>query len=319
MSKTLRRRFHNIMAGHNEPGESHRVFEYFLMALICINVVAVMLETVPGLSSEVLTIFAIIEATSVAIFTVEYLLRVWIAVEQKHATDSNFAARIKYLFSPMAIIDLIAILPFYLSMFISIDLRVLRLFRLTRLIKLGRYSRSMQMLLGVLRRELRVLIAALSVLLIIMVVAATGIYYLEQDVQPEAFGSIPASLWWALVTLTTVGYGDVVPITAAGKVFGGLIIILGVGIFALPAAILASSFTDQLHIRRAKFRKEALSAIADGKISHHEASKLNHLRDVLDLDKEEVELVIKLFSNQQSAPASCPHCGKDLHSPPIKK
>ena len=288
----------------NQSGEwPSRLFDYLLIVLIALNVVAMMLETVPGIATDWLPELRVFEAISVIIFTIEYIARIWTSPESpdfNNGEQSDSQIRLKYACSPMAIIDLIAIIPFYLSMLIAIDLRVLRLFRLTRLIKLGRYSRSMQTLMEVLRSEAKTLLAAVSVLFIVMVFAATGIYYIEHSVQPEEFSSIPAAMWWSLVTLTTVGYGDVVPITPLGRVFGGLITLLGVGLYALPAGILSSSFTAQLQRRRDRFREVVEAAISDGKLTAHETEHLEKIRGLLDLDEEEAELIIKLLKHHHS-------------------
>ena len=312
MSKTLRQRVHIALSPHTESGQSHSIYEFIIMALIIANVVAVMLETVSGIGDKWRHELFVFEAVSVGIFSLEYLLRLWSSVEHNPDSRPPLKHRIRYLFTPMAVVDLLAILPFYLSMFIGVDLRSLRLLRLTRMLKLGRYSHSMQSLLNVFRKEIRVLAAALSVLLIITVLAATGIHYIEKDVQPEHFGSIPAAMWWALVTLTTVGYGDAVPVTALGRIFGGFIIILGVGVFALPAGILASSFTAQMHRKKTTFRRQVLKAMADGKVSQDEIEKLQRLKDTLDLDDEDIEHVIDLFTQRQDNQPHCPHCGKPI-------
>lgn len=279
---------------------SGRVVNAFLIALIISNVIAMMLETLPAVYREWHATFAAFELISVTIFTLEYLLRLWVAPLIPHPQkpdEPRWERRIDYILSPMAIIDLLAILPFYLGPLIELDLRVLRLLRVVRMIKLGRYSRSMQTLIAVVRREARTLLAATSVLLILMVIAATIIYYLEHHAQPAVFSSIPASLWWALVTLTTVGYGDVVPITPLGKVFGGLITLLGVGLYALPAGILSSGFTAQMEQRRARFKESVRTVIADGIISEHDVHHLQKVRELLDLDEEEAELIIKLLQH----------------------
>ncbi len=289
----------------NQSGElPSRLFDYLLILLIGLNVAAMMLETVPAIAASWLSELRIFEAVSVAVFTVEYIARIWTSPESadfNHGEQSDTQIRLKYACSPMAIIDLVAILPFYLSMFIAVDLRMLRLFRLTRLIKLGRYSRSMQTLMEVLRSEAKTLLAAVSVLFIVMIFAATGIYYIEHTVQPEEFSSIPAAMWWSLVTLTTVGYGDVVPITPLGRVFGGLITLLGVGLYALPAGILSSSFTAQLQRRRDRFRECVEAAISDGELTAHESDHLEKIRGLLDLDEEEAELIIKLLKHHHES------------------
>lgn len=285
---------------HDKTDRLSLAFDYLLITLIISNVAAMMLETIPAVHGQWHEELAIFDLISVGIFTIEYVLRIWIAPLSPHPHkkgERRWNRRMDYILSPMAIIDLLAILPFYLSTLFFIDLRVLRLFRVIRMIKLGRYSRSMQALMSVIRSEARTLLAALSVLLIMMVVAATIIYYLEHQAQPEAFSSIPASLWWALVTLTTVGYGDVVPVTTLGRVFGGVITLLGVGLYALPAGILSSSFTAQMQLRRDRFKETARSVIADGELSEHDAHHLERVRDLLELDEEEAELIVKLLQH----------------------
>ena len=190
-----------------------------------------------------------------------------------------------------------AILPFYLSMLVAFDLRILRVFRVLRILKIGRYSRSMQTLVTVLRNESHSLIAALSVLLLFTIIAATCIYYIEHAAQPDVFSSIPASLWWALVTLTTVGYGDAVPITALGKIFGGLITIMGICFYALPAGILSSSYTSQMQLKRDRFKDTVRSVLDDGKLSEHDVHHLEHVRALLDLDEEEAKLIVRLLQH----------------------
>lgn len=301
----LRTRVYRILRPYREDktGEwASRLFDNLLIVLILANALAMMMETVASVHENYHKQLYVFEVISVVIFTVEYILRVWSCVEApgRDKGDPHWKRRLRYVFSPMALIDFCAIAPFFLSMFFAVDLRVLRLFRLTRLIKLGRYSRSMQTLIAVFRNEAKTLLAALSVLLIIMVFAATGIYYLERHVQPDEFSSIPASLWWALVTLTTVGYGDVVPVTAMGKVFGGIITLLGVGLYALPAGILSSSFTAQMQMRRDRFREQVQVAILDGKLTDHEVAHLEKIRELLDLDPEEAELMIKLLQHHNN-------------------
>ena len=184
-----------------------------------------------------------------------------------------------------------------LSVFVAFDLRILRIFRVLRILKIGRYSRSMQTLVTVLRNESHSLIAAISVLLLFTVIAATCIYYIEHTAQPDVFSSIPASLWWALVTLTTVGYGDAVPVTALGKVFGGLITILGICFYALPAGILSSSYTTQMQLKRDRFKDTVRSVLDDGKLSEHDVHHLEHVRALLDLDEEEAKLIVRLLQH----------------------
>ena len=321
----IRNRIYHILESHRKGDHLSQVFDLFLIVLILLNTVAVMASTVESLHRQWHPQLYAFEIFSVVVFTLEYVARVWSATSAPQTVSyrqapyrKSWQQRLRYMFTPMALVDLAAIVPFYLSMFIAFDLRILRLLRLTRLIKLGRYSRSVNLLYTVIRKELRVLAAAVSVLVIVMVLAATGMYYIEQRAQPEAFGSIPAALWWAINTLTTVGYGDVTPITPLGKIFSGAITILGVGIFALPAGILASRLSEQLRLRRDTFRKHVMEVIADGSLSPHELSRLNQLRETLGLDDDQANLLIDIAQeysqqNLRSTPYSyCPHCGKSL-------
>ncbi|MGB9752936.1 MAG: potassium channel protein [Roseiflexus castenholzii] len=217
-----------------------------MMALILLNVLAVVIASVEEIGGRFAWFFSAFEVFSVAIFTVEYIVKLWACT-----ADARYAhpvlGRVKYALTPMVIIDLLAFLPFYLWFFM-IDLRflrALRLFRLLRVLKLGRYSQSLALMAHVFRRKRSDLMAVALVLLVMLVIAASIMYYAEHEAQPEAFSSIPAAMWWGVATFTTIGYGDVYPITPLGRVLGSFIAILGIGIFALPAGILASGFSEE--------------------------------------------------------------------------
>ena len=281
-----------------------KLFDVLLIVLIIVNVGAMMLETVPDIPAVLHQELHVIEVVSVLIFTIEYILRVYSSASApnrpaREATTS-WQKRWAYLKSPMAMVDLLAILPFYLSVFVAFDLRILRVFRVLRILKIGRYSRSMQTLVTVLRNESHSLIAAISVLLLFTVIAATCIYYIEHTAQPNVFSSIPASLWWALVTLTTVGYGDAVPVTALGKIFGGLITIMGICFYALPAGILSSSYTTQMQLKRDRFKDTVQSVLDDGKLSEHDIHHIERVRALLDLDEEEAKLIMRLLQHHHN-------------------
>lgn len=221
-----------------------------MIALIVANVAAVTLETVPAMWQRYSTFFYWFDVFSVGIFTVEYSLRVWASAEGAGANGhSPWQRRWRYIRSPLALVDLLAILPFYLGAFISVDLRILRIFRLLRLLKLVRYSPALSSLMRVLYQERRALLAAFIIMMGLMFLAATLAHLIEQKAQPEAFGTIPAALWWALATLTTVGYGDVVPVTDAGRILGSFVMVIGFAFYAVPIGIVASGFSDEVHRR----------------------------------------------------------------------
>ena len=239
-----------MLEGVGRSEGAGRVIDLFLVVLIVTNVAAVVLETVAGLRLSYGHIFSGFEVFSVAVFTVEYAVRLWVCVEER--TDSKaqpWIARVKYIFTPYALIDLLAVLPFYLSFFVAVDLRFLRLFRLFRILKLTRYSPALQTFAAVIRNERRSIVAAFLVMLIMLVAASSLIFLAEHKVQPEKFASIPDAMWWAIATLTTVGYGDVTPITPLGKVLGGVVMLTGIAMFVLWTGIFASSFAAELRKR----------------------------------------------------------------------
>ncbi len=284
--------------------------DIFLICLISLNILAIILESVASLHNRYGPVFFYFELFSIMVFTIEYLVRAWRSVELKNPQFYHpVRGRLRYLLTPMALIDLIAILPFYLTLFIQIDLRMLRVFRLFRVFKLTRYSSAMTLILAVFKEESRSFFAAFFVLFILLILASTGIYLIEHEVQPDAFGTIPDSMWWALVTLTTVGYGDVIPITTPGKLFGGCITIIGIGMVALPAGILASGFSDQLHRRRQKYHLMLEDAFADGIISGEEKDALQHLRKHLGVNEEDARVLFEIASRSQGRTLThCPHC-----------
>jgi voltage-gated potassium channel len=247
--KTRARRlvFQIIEAGYPEDWKS-RSFDYVMVALIMANVAAVALETVDFLWVSYGTYFEIFDVISVAIFTVEYVARLWVSTEHRQPGSrvSDLKARFQYALTPYALVDLFAILPFYLQFYVAVDLRILRVFRLLRMLKLVRYSPALDTLVAVIVAERRALTAALVVMMVMLVCSASVMYHLERHAQPESFGSIPAAMWWATVTLTTVGYGDVTPITVAGKIFGGMVTVLGLAMYALPIGIMASGFVNEI-------------------------------------------------------------------------
>ncbi|MFA5033722.1 MAG: ion transporter [bacterium] len=239
------------------PGDSPaKIFNVFIITLIILNVLAVILGTVKSFS-QYAVVFRVFEIFSVIVFTVEYILRLWSCT-----TDDRFkglvTGRIKFALTPLSLIDLIAILPFYLPMIIPIDLRfirIVRLLRLFRIFKLGRYSDSLKTFSNVLRRKKEELLISVFVILILLIVASSLMYFVECDAQPKVFSSILASMWWGVTTLTTVGYGDICPITHIGKFIGALISLLGIGVFALPTGILVSGFIEEIQKKREGAKK----------------------------------------------------------------
>ncbi|BCX88774.1 voltage-gated potassium channel [Methylomarinovum tepidoasis] len=310
---TLRHRLYQWL-DHRHPSLASRLVDLSIMALIGLNVIEVILESVPEYEQAYRFWFASFEFVSVFLFALEYCLRVWCCVENP-AFSHPLWGRLRYMRTPMALVDLLAFLPSMLVWFgLSLDTRFLRVLRLIRIFKLTRYSDALDLLLTVIRREASAFISAVFIMLIIIIFAASGIYLVEHDAQPEAFGSIPKAIWWATVTLTTVGYGDVVPVTVWGKAFGVLITIAGVGMAAMPAGILASGFSTELQNRREKYRLKLRQALADGVISRAEYEALKAAREELGLEEEDAELLLDEEKSlvQRGKVLTCPHCGQPL-------
>jgi voltage-gated potassium channel len=218
--------------------------------LIVVNLVAVALESVPELGDRFELLFFVIEAISLVVFTVEYVLRVWVAVEhERYLKHTPSTMRLKYALSPAGLIDLLAVAPFWISLLTGADLRVLLVFRMVRFLKLTRYSPGMRSLLDSLYAERRALFGCLVILIGATMVAASVMHLIEGAAQPDKFGTIPDAMWWAIVTLATVGYGDVIPITPLGKLFGSVVILAGLIIVALPIGIIATAFANEIHRR----------------------------------------------------------------------
>jgi voltage-gated potassium channel len=248
MKQDLKTRIFGIL----EPGdEDSKYFDPFIMGLILLNVAAVVLETVDSIYSAYAPLFDAFDVFSVAVFTVEYILRVWSCTVDSRFKDP-VRGRLRFMMTPMALVDLMAVLPFYLPFLIP-DLRfmrAMRLFRLFRVLKLARYSESLQTFVDVLRLKREELLLMLFAIMILLVISSSLMYEAENAAQPEAFASIPAAMWWGIVTLATVGYGDIYPITPWGKFIGSIVVLLGIGLFALPTGVLASGFAEVLARRK---------------------------------------------------------------------
>ena len=266
----------------NEPSASYwpSIFVTGLIALVIVlNIVEVILSSMKDYSSLAGDGLVFISYGFALFFTFEYILRIWVAPEAPHdELISNWKKRWQYVMSPMGLIDLLSSLPLLIWIFLPndqfSDFRILKLISMVRVFKLTRYSSSLSMLARVYSENRHTLFAAALVMIILMILSAAGIYIFERSVQPDDFGSIPSSMWWAFVTLTTVGYGDVTPITLGGKVFGSVVMVCGVGIAAMPAGIFASSFVqlvrEQEQERRLTNRYRRLTLNAQNKSSLRE-------------------------------------------------
>lgn len=228
--------------------KSKIIFDKFIYLLIIANVLAMILESHVSIRNVYGLYFNFFETVSIYIFSFEYLYRIRLAY-----LDNQLKGVSKYVFSTFGLIDLISILPFFLNQFVKVDgrfLRILRLFRLTRIFKLGRDSSSLKLFVKALRGVRNELKFTLFLSSLAILFSASAIYYLEHEAQPEKFSSITESIWWATVSLATVGYGDVYPITPGGKIFASLISLIGIGIVAIPTGIISASFVEEIYTLR---------------------------------------------------------------------
>jgi voltage-gated potassium channel len=245
---TLRRRLYLILEPTEKGGILERVFEFMLVVIIVLNIFAIVMDSVDEYEVQYREFFRNFEIFSVIFFTIEYALRLYSIVESPKYKDP-VSGRVKFACTPLAIIDILAFLPFYFT-FLPIDLRFLRIFRLMglfRMFKVARYLHALTIFRRVVYDRREQLILSIILIMFMLVIISTIMYYAEHDAQPGVFSSIPATMWWGIATLTTVGYGDMVPITAIGKVLGGMFAVIGFGLLALPAGILSSGFFEIMY------------------------------------------------------------------------
>ncbi|MCB9853418.1 MAG: ion transporter [Phycisphaerales bacterium] len=248
-------RIWGIVEAARRGDRASRAFDILILTLIFLNVLAVIIDSVESIRMRWGAQFDAFETFSVIVFTLEYSLRIWACT-----VDPRFrkpiTGRLRFMSHPMPIIDLLAILPFYLP-FLGIDLRslrVLRLFRIFRIAKIGRYYSSLTLIRHVIKSKKEELVLTTVLMGLLLVVSSSVLYYCEYPVQPQVFSSIPATMWWAVATLTTVGYGDMYPITPLGKTCASVIAILGIGMFALPTGIIGAGFVEAIDKRRNQTR-----------------------------------------------------------------
>lgn len=249
MNKSVKRRTHEILEVATEGDMVSRCYDVFFISLILLNVIAVIIESVESIANPYRDSLRAFEVFSVWAFTIEYGLRLWVCTEFPQFKPP-ILGRLRYACTPLALIDLLSFLPFFLPMILPLDLRFARMFRLLRLFrifKLVRYAASLKLLGAVLKSKKEELVITLFVGVILLVFGSSFMYLVENPAQPDVFSSIPAALWWGVVTMTTVGYGDLYPITPIGKIIGAGIAILGIGMFALPAGILGSGLVEWIH------------------------------------------------------------------------
>jgi voltage-gated potassium channel len=245
----MKQKIYNLVEKGAHGSKINLIFDYFILTLIVLNVTAVAIDTLTGLNAGFLQLLRIFEIFSIIIFTIEFLMRLYVS-DITHPASNKFYSVLKFIFSPFGLIDLLAILPFYIPFIIKTDLRflrILRLIRFFRIFKISRYNSTLKLIWDVIKEKKAELQMTFFIAFLILLVSAFLMYHVEGPVQPDKFTNIFSSLWWAIATLTTVGYGDIAPITTLGKIISGIVAILGIGLIALPTGIISSGFVSKLN------------------------------------------------------------------------
>ena len=293
-NKSFRYKIYALVNETPTSGELHHIFDLMIVVWVILSVLSVIFESVQSVNYYLHSEFVILDIMAVAVFSTEYLMRIYSSPEDPRFKDW-FTGRLKNATTPTSIIDLLAILPFYLEGFLHhlFDLRFLRVFRLMRLLKLARYSDATQSLFIVIKREWPVMKASAFIMMLLVMLAACLGYLFEHEAQPDKFENIPQSIYWAVITLASVGYGDISPITPAGRAMTILLALLGIGIFAIPAAILSSALSDQLRIDRETMMDELYHMLEDGVISSEEQEIIEAEAKRLHLSKSELDRLLE--------------------------
>ena len=297
----IQKRTSQLLSKGNVADKPSQYVDMILFILIVLNIAAVCLESVKHIGNEYKVAFNAFEFFSVVIFSIEYVLRVWSAPARNDLGNStNIIKRMKYIFSFTGLIDFLAIIPSILPYFFGgLDLRWLRVLRLLRLLKISNYSSALEDFFSAIKADWRSFSAALYLMVIALFLSSALMYIAEHDRQPEKFSSIPETMWWGLITLTTVGYGDVSPVTPLGKIIGAFTAIMGVCTVALLTGIVASAFANQRAQKAAILEAEISQALSDGVISDDEAQKIEKLRKELNLSPEHSKSLVDILSEKK--------------------
>ena len=294
--RTFRQKIHALMFNSAYGGKLKEFFDVFIGVWVLISVLAVVMETVASVTYLINIEFVILDTIAVAIFTLEFMMRIYSSVEEP-GHRNPLTGRIKEFTKPSTFIDFLAILPFFLEVLLRdhLDLRFLRIFRLARLLKLTRGSDATATLFKVIKREWPVMSAAAFIMILLIILTASLGYLVEHAAQPEKFENIPTAIYWAVITLASVGYGDISPITPIGRAITVIMSLLGIGIFAIPAGLLASAFSDQLHKERESLKANILRMLGDGELDPEEVALLRSEAKRLHLTVEEMNSILEVL------------------------
>jgi len=253
----MKQKIYNLVEKGAHGSKINLIFDYFIIILIILNVVAIAIDTLTGINTESRQFLRIFEVFSIIIFTTEFLMRLYVS-DLTHPASNKFYSALKFIFSPFGLIDLLAILPFYIPFIIKTDLRflrVLRLIRFFRIFKISRYNSTLKLFWDVFKEKKAEIQMTFFIALLMMVVSAFIMYHVENPVQPEKFTNIFTSLWWTVATLTSIGYEDIAPVTVLGKIISGLMSILGIGLIALPTGIISAGFIEKIDKNKSNKKK----------------------------------------------------------------
>ncbi len=297
--RSFRQKMHALVFDSPYGGRLQIIFETFIAVWVMVSVLAVIVESVQSVSYMLNVEFVILDSVAVAIFTIEYCMRLYCCVEEP-GFKGAIAGRWRQAKSISTVIDLLAILPFFLEVFLHhlLDLRFLRVFRLTRLLKLTRGNDATATLGKVLKREWPVIAAAGFIMILLVVLTASLGYLFEYEAQPDKFENIPTAIYWAVITLASVGYGDISPVTVPGRIMTVVLAFIGIGIFAIPAALLASAFSDELYKEREELKENLRNILKDGVIDPEEIALIRKEAQRMHLNEMEVTTLIKQIENE---------------------
>lgn len=254
----MKQKIYNLVEKGAHGSKINLVFDYFIVTLIVLNVIAVALDTMAGVNLTITQFLRIFEIFSIIIFTIEFLLRIYIS-DITYPAKNKFYSFLKFITTPYGLIDLFAILPFYIPFIIKADLRFLRILRLVRffrIFKISRYNSTLKLFIDVFKEKKAEIQMTFFIAVLMILLSAFIIYHVENPVQPEKFDNIFTSMWWTVATLTSVGYEDIAPITALGRVISGLMSILGIGLIALPTGIISAGFIEKIDKNKSQKKKQ---------------------------------------------------------------
>ena len=244
----MKKKIYNLVEKGSHGSRFNLLFDYLIIVLIILNVIAIAIDTITGLSTSFQKSLKYFEIISIGIFTIEFLMRVYVS-DITHPARTKGGSIPKFIASPFGLIDLLAILPFYIPFIIKVDLqflRILRLIRFFRIFKISRYNSTLKLIRDVIKEKRAELGMTVFIAALFLLISAFLIYHVENPVQPDKFPDIFSSLWWAIATLTSIGHGDIYPITSIGKIINGLVAVLGIGLIALPTGILSAGFVEKI-------------------------------------------------------------------------